>query len=182
MVSDVGLGERVVVGEEAAFTVGPSASRGSEPPVCWGQGTPGFPSTCGQSSLWPTTSWDSSSPTFPLREPSVLGSQAQLAHLQEEEAGPERGSDWPQVTQPAYGSGKAGIWLFKPGLLPLGWSLGMSSTRGKSSRSSQHFPDAEALKAGPAAVAAALRTTPGECGAPSGAAPVGTISHHCLIR
>lgn len=112
-----------------------------------------------------------------------MGSQAQLAHLQEEEAGPERGSDWPQVTQPAYGSGKAGIWLFKPGLLPRERSLGMSSTWGKSSRGSQHFPDAEARKAGPpAALAAALRTTPGECGAPSGAAPVGTSSHHCLIR
>lgn len=112
---------------------------------------------------------------FPRENPQwcAWGGQAQLAHLQEEETGPERGSDWPQVTQPAYGRGKAGVWPFKPGLRPLGWSLGMSSTCGKSSKSSQHFPEAEALRAGPPAVPAAVHTTPGECWAPFWGCPCG---------
>ena len=91
----------------------------------------------GDSSLWPTASWSSSSPAFPQRELSVVGSQVQRAHWQEE-TGSERCSDWPQATQPACDGGKP----FKPGLLPLGWSLGMSSTCSKSSESCQHFPDA----------------------------------------
>ena len=68
-----------------------------------GQGTPRFPSTWGQGSLWPTTSRSGSPPASPQREPPVVGSQAQLAHLQEEETGPERASDCPQATQPACG-------------------------------------------------------------------------------
>lgn len=34
MVSELSLGRRVAVGEEAGFTVGPSPSGGSEPLLC----------------------------------------------------------------------------------------------------------------------------------------------------
>lgn len=68
-----------------------------------GRGPPGFASTwcCwGQSSLWLTTNCSRSSPVFPQGEPLASGTEieAQLSHLQKKEA-PERGSDWPQVTQ-----------------------------------------------------------------------------------
>lgn len=60
--------------------------------------------------MWPTTSQSSAPPAFPQGEPrpSVMEIQAQLTHLQEEETGPERGSDRPQLTQPACGSAKPG--------------------------------------------------------------------------
>ena len=76
--------------------------------------------------------------------PSVTEVQVQLTHLQEEGTGPKRGSDWPQVTQPACGGAKLGARPSAPG-----WSLGVSLVSGKFSRSSRHFQtQREALNTG----------------------------------